>query len=243
MKREEEIKAKGKRQRAEDRVQSSEFRVQSSEFRACQNDIVGHVPGLKKFDPSAVSFAPESRNLGTGQAIDFIQQIKENTKREENIEYRISNIESGSCAFKNVSHSLPDRQTGLFLISYFLFLTISTVCLRTPLDPLKGSARIHKVLVLGFVCGISPLGVRGSAGIGMTTIKEISLVMRLAVQNRLALSDEANNLSIRQFDSLERISTVFHIPFSIPQPLGGRGWTLYQTNRQLGLPADKFYNN
>jgi len=59
MKREENIRAESK--------------VQSSEFRACQNDIVGHVPGLKKFNLSAVSFAPEK----SGQAVEFIQWIKE----------------------------------------------------------------------------------------------------------------------------------------------------------------------
>jgi hypothetical protein len=78
----------------------------------------------------------------------------------ENIEYRISNIESGSYAPIKVSHSL-------FLILYFLFLNNSTICLPAPLSPLKGSVRCKEV-VAGFVRGISPIGVRGSAGIGMT---------------------------------------------------------------------------
>ena len=58
-----------------------------------------------------LSFAPEK----SGQAVDFSQRIKEDTKREENIEYRISNIESGSGANNMVSHSL-------FLIPYSLFI-------------------------------------------------------------------------------------------------------------------------
>ena len=61
-----------------------------------------------------------------------------------------------------------------------------------------------------------------------------SLVMRLAVQNRLAHS-RGNKTNFNSF---------LYIPFSVPQPhLGAGGWTLYQTNRQLGLPADKFFNN
>jgi hypothetical protein len=78
----------------------------------------------------------------------------------ENTEYRILNIESGCYAPIKVTHSL-------FLILYFILLNNSTICLPAPLSPLKGSARCKEV-VAGFVRGISPIGVRGSAGIGMT---------------------------------------------------------------------------
>ncbi len=55
----------------------------------------------------------------------------------------------------------------------------STVCLSSPLDPpevnsgqaLKGATQIS-VEMSGSVCGISPLGVRGNAGFGMTTMHE-----------------------------------------------------------------------
>jgi hypothetical protein len=126
---------------------------QAAEFIQCQLKLTAK--DSEKSNLSAVSFA-----------VEFIQRIRKYNvtiglqPKKRNIEYRISNNNLTVHQFDNLTNK------------------ISTVCFLTPLNPLKGSARTHKEMVAGFVRGISPLGVRGSAGFEITTNK-ISTVFNI----------------------------------------------------------------
>ena len=197
MKREEEIKAKGKRQRAkgkERRAESQEQRAESKGQRAESLIAVDFSQRIKKYNVR-IGLQPHSMWLKPVFACSYtIRQLKQTAK-----------------------------DTALRIFSAALSFAVEFI------------QRIKEIssVIAGFVCGISPLvlvpihrEVRGSAGIGMTTIKEISLVMRLAVQNRLALS--LTNKS--NFNS-----------FSYTAPSKNGGQFIRSTGNRA--PADKFFNN